>query len=87
MIWYIKSYLTRETVLGYSSSVAYFLMEYFEKISGMVLALIMIIYSIILQQKKMRSLENEEKRKQEMHQQELSHKEQLHQRKLNDGRK
>ncbi len=87
MIWYIKSYLTKETVLGYSGSVAYFLMEHFEKVSGMILALIMIIYSIILQQKKMRSLENEEKRREEVHQQELNHKEELHQRRLgHDGK-
>ena len=74
----LKSYLAKETILGYSASTSFFIMEHYEAIAGMVLSAVMIIASIILQWHKIKSLRNEEKRKQEKHEQDMQQDKELH---------
>ena len=74
----LKSYLAKETILGYSASTSFFIMEHYEAIGGMILSAVMILASIILQWQKIRSIRNEEKRKQEKHEQEMEQDKELH---------
>ncbi|MEO0339500.1 MAG: hypothetical protein AAF242_09815 [Bacteroidota bacterium] len=82
MIKTLKYYLGKETILGYGSSTSFFLMEHFEAIGGMILSIVMIVYSIILQRKRIQVLQNEERRREEKHQQALMQDQEIHEQAL-----
>jgi heme exporter protein D len=72
----------KEAALGYSGSVVFFFMEHYEVVSGMLISLVMILSSIILQWKKIQSIENEERRREERHQQQIKQDQEIHERNI-----
>lgn len=75
---------TRESALGYSGSLFYFITEHYELISGMLLSLVMVISSIALQLYKVQSIKNAERRKEERHQQEMQQDQEFHHKNMQD---
>ncbi|MCB0653237.1 MAG: hypothetical protein KDC85_18330 [Saprospiraceae bacterium] len=64
----LKNYFAeRATLLGYSGSATYWIMEHFETAAGIVLSVAMIVASIVLHGIKIRTALNREKREQEIH--------------------
>ena len=69
-------------LLGYGGSAGFFWMEHHEKYGGMILTAFMILSSIILQWEKVKSIRNEERRREERHRQELLQDQEKHLRNL-----
>ncbi len=64
----LKNYFgEKATLLGYSGSAFYWIMEHFETATGIVLSVAMIAASIVLHSIKIRTAINREKREQELH--------------------
>ena len=76
---YLKLYMNWQNALGYVSSLSYFVMNHFETITGVILSLVMIISSLVVQWYKIKSLKNDERRREEKHQQDMMQEDQVHQ--------
>ena len=76
---------TKESALGYSGSLIYFITEHYELISGMLISLVMVISSIALQMFKVQSIKNADRRKEERHQQEMQQDQEFHNKNMQEN--
>jgi hypothetical protein len=64
----LKKYWTDPSVLiGWFGTAIYWVMQNFEAVAGMIFAVVMIGSSIAMHFQKMKNLENEDRRKEELH--------------------
>ena len=82
---FLKSLYQREAMLGYGGGISYWITEHFELLAGMVLSIVMVVSSVFLQYFKIRSIQNEERRKQEEHEMRMQQQTELHNRQMDQG--
>ena len=82
---FLKSLTQKEAILGYSGGVSYWITDHFDLVAGMILSTIMIVSSIFLQYYKIKSIQQEEKRRQEEHEMKMQQTIELHDRNMKGG--